>query len=116
MQEEISAYNDVNAILDLESTLKQLKDTKKELTKEISDLKYVTLSQGKQLEKLVNEPKELSEADTLIYKLKVLRKKEEALQAEVEKEKNVLSNLESKISEAMNKVDNEAREVENAEK
>ena len=112
LQEEIKSFSDTNAVIDLEETIKLLKEKKKELVKEIADLKYVTLSQGKQLEKLVNEPKELSEADSLIYKLKVLRKKEETLQMEVESKKNVIEGIKSKISEAKHKVDNEAKEVE----
>ena len=115
LQEEIKSFSDTNAVIDLEEVIKQLKEKKKDLTKEIADLKYVTLSQGKQLEKLVNEPKELSEADSLIYKLKVLRKKEETLQIEVESKKNVIEALKSKITEARQKADNEAKEVEQAE-
>ena len=116
LDNDIKIFNDPKAVVDLESTIKRLKDSKRELNKEIADLKYVKLSQGKHLKKLVEDPKELGDTDALLYKLKVLKKKEEKLQLEVENKRTVVDSLKARASEWKVKSVNEAKGVENAER
>ena len=116
LQKEYKEYNNASAVIDLEEQIKQLTEKKKELSKEIVDLKYVSLSQGKQLEKFSTEAEDPNEADNLIYKIKALKQKREGMEAEMEKHKNVMEGLKSKIEESKKKVDNERKQVEAAEK
>lgn len=116
LDNEINSINNPKAVIELDATIKQLKDYKRDLNKEISELKYVKLSQGKHLKKLVDEPKELNETDALIYKLKVLKKKEEALKQEVDTKKSVIDSLKSRILDSKAKSESEAKVVQNAER
>jgi len=103
-------------VIEYEEQAKELREKKKELLKEIADLKYVTLAQGKQLDKLVNHPKELNDTESLLFKLKVLRKKEEAMREDVDKQAVVIKAIQGKIQESLGKVEKERQKVEAAER
>lgn len=116
LQKEYKEHNNASAVIDLEEQLKQLAERKKELSKEIVDLKYVSLSQGKQLEKVSHEAEDPNEADNLIYKIKALKQKREGMELEMEKHKNVMEGLRTKIEDAKKKAENERKQVEVAER
>lgn len=116
LEAEFKANNDASAVIELEAKLKQLTEYKKTLGKEIIELKYVSHSQGKQLERAEVDPEDPNEADNLIYKIKALKQKKEAMQTDAEKHQSVMQRLKHRIEEAKKKAENERKQVEQAER
>lgn len=116
LEKEFQEHNDASAIIDVEDKLKQLTEVKKALTKEIVDLKFVSMSQGKQLERAEIDPEDPNEADNLLYKIKAIKKKREAMEIENEKHQSVMERLRQRIEEAKKKAENERKNVEAAER
>ena len=108
--------SDANSIIELEEKLRNLKEKKKNLIKTISELKYDSHFIGKQLEKAENDIEDSNDAETLMYKLKALKKKKELIIAANVKHQNVMAKINQRIENAHEKVIKEQKKVANAER
>ena len=108
--------SDANSIIELEEKLRNLKEKKKNLIKTISELKYDSHFIGKQLEKAENDIEDSNDAETLMYKLKALKKKKELIIAANVKHQNVMAKINQRIENAHEKVIKEQKKVDNAER
>lgn len=116
MEKELRKTGDPEDLIGLEEKLRQLKNKKKALKKTITDLSFNGECIGKQIEKANKELEDPNEADNILYKLKVVRKKKEKLEITSQKHLEVMDKINTKISTAKQKVEREQRKVQEAEK
>ena len=116
IERENKKASDPNDMIELEEQLKFLKERKKALVKEVTDLTFDGNCLGKQLERANKEIDDPNEADNLLYKLKALKKKKEALETRNQKHQEVMAKINDRVSDAKLKADRERRKIDDAER
>lgn len=112
LEKEFKENNDAGMVIELEQNLRNLKEKKKQLKKEIIDLSYEHIKYDKEKAKTEHNPEDPNDADYLLYKIRALKKKREKLETEDDKNKEVMGKLITRIEESKIKVDKEQQAVD----
>jgi hypothetical protein len=115
LEKEFKENHDAGMIIELDEKLRSMKEKKKLLKKEIIDLSYEQITYDKQKAKSVINPEDPSDADYLLYKIRALKKKREKMEAENDKNKEVMDRLMARINESKSKIEKEQQAVSTAE-
>lgn len=112
LEKEFKENHDAGMVIELEENLRNLKEKKKQLKKEIIDLSYEHVKYDKEKAKTEHNPEDPNDADYLLYKIRALKKKREKLEQENDKDKDVMEKLMARIEESKIKIDKEQQAVD----
>lgn len=100
----------------MKNNLKFYRRRNKALTKTVTELTWDGNLIGKQIEIANRQLEDPNEADNLLYKLKAIRKKKDAIKAKQLKHKEVMKKITLGVEDAKHKLEREAKKVDEAER